>query len=176
MNICIKNKNKGFTLIELLVVVAIISLLSSVIFSSLKDARAKSRDAKRMLDMKAMQTAIELAKTSGIQLPSAYAPIGSALTSRLVPIYIAAIPSDPNPGVLISTPYYYCNNVLQTSGNYCHNDTDINTYAIAFFTEKKMGSCPGNTGSWQTSLCCLTSEGIFPGETGNVAGFHCRER
>ena len=39
-----KNKN-GFTLIELLVVVAIISLLSSIVFASLSSARAKGTDA-----------------------------------------------------------------------------------------------------------------------------------
>ena len=44
MKMFIKNK-KGFTLIELLVVVAIISLLSSIVFSSLKDARVKGVNA-----------------------------------------------------------------------------------------------------------------------------------
>ena len=44
MKLFSKNKS-GFTLIELLVVVAIISLLSSVVFASLNGARAKARDA-----------------------------------------------------------------------------------------------------------------------------------
>jgi prepilin-type N-terminal cleavage/methylation domain-containing protein len=38
-------KHKGFTLIELLVVISIISLLSSVVFASLSDAREKGRIA-----------------------------------------------------------------------------------------------------------------------------------
>jgi len=58
MNICIKNKNKAFTLIELLVVVAIISLLSSVVFSSLKDARLKSRDAQRKMEFNQVEKAL----------------------------------------------------------------------------------------------------------------------
>jgi prepilin-type N-terminal cleavage/methylation domain-containing protein len=37
--------DKGFTLIELLVVVAIISLLSAIVFASLNSARAKAKDA-----------------------------------------------------------------------------------------------------------------------------------
>lgn len=51
---------KGFTLIELLVVVAIISLLSSVVFASLNTAREKARDARRKVDLKQIQTALEL--------------------------------------------------------------------------------------------------------------------
>jgi len=44
MKIYLRN-DKGFTLIELLVVVAIISLLSSIIFSSVNSVRAKAKDA-----------------------------------------------------------------------------------------------------------------------------------
>jgi len=44
MKIYLKN-NKAFTLIELLVVVAIISLLSSIVMTSLNSARFKARDA-----------------------------------------------------------------------------------------------------------------------------------
>ncbi|MFH1956497.1 MAG: type II secretion system protein [Patescibacteria group bacterium] len=54
-----KNKNLGFTLIELLVVVAIIGLISSIVFASLSMARKKSRDARRLSDMKQIQTALE---------------------------------------------------------------------------------------------------------------------
>lgn len=51
---------KGFTLIELLVVIAIIGLLSTLAVVSLNNARAKSRDAKRVSDIKQIQTALEL--------------------------------------------------------------------------------------------------------------------
>jgi general secretion pathway protein G len=54
-----KNK-KGFTLIELLVVIAIIGLLSTLAVVALNNARQKSRDAKRVADVKQMQTALEL--------------------------------------------------------------------------------------------------------------------
>lgn len=52
-------KSRGFTLIELLVVIAIIGLLSSVVFASLNSTRGKARDARRLSDMKQMQTALE---------------------------------------------------------------------------------------------------------------------
>jgi general secretion pathway protein G len=54
-----KNK-KGFTLIELLVVIAIIGLLSTLAVVALNNARVKSRDARRVSDIKQVQTALEL--------------------------------------------------------------------------------------------------------------------
>src|SRR3989338_3450008 len=67
-----QNKNKyGFTLIELLVVVAIIGLLSSVIFASLDSARAKARDTRRIVDLKQLQTALELDYNDNGKYPGA---------------------------------------------------------------------------------------------------------
>lgn len=57
----IKNKkNFGFTLIELLIVIAIIGLLSSVVFASLNSARKKARDARRLSDINQVQIALEM--------------------------------------------------------------------------------------------------------------------
>ena len=53
-------RNKGFTLIELLVVIAIIGLLSTLAVVSLNSARQKSRDARRVSDVKQIQTALEM--------------------------------------------------------------------------------------------------------------------
>lgn len=51
---------KGFTLIELLVVVAIIGLLSSVVFASLNSTRAKARDARRIADLHQIQLGLQV--------------------------------------------------------------------------------------------------------------------
>ena len=91
-----KNK-RGFTLIELLVVIAIIGILSSVVLASLNTARQKSRDARRISDIKQLQLALELY----FDTTSSYPPAGAvtdataALGALLVPDYIASIPLDP---------------------------------------------------------------------------------
>jgi type II secretion system protein G len=53
-------KSKGFTLIELLVVVAIIGVLATIVLSSLSNARAQARDARRVSEMKNFETALEM--------------------------------------------------------------------------------------------------------------------
>jgi type II secretion system protein G len=63
-------KSKGFTLIELLVVVAIIGILATVVLSSLSSARERARDAKRLADVKTIQTALEMyANDNGGEYP-----------------------------------------------------------------------------------------------------------
>ncbi|MAQ77189.1 hypothetical protein CL684_01550 [Candidatus Campbellbacteria bacterium] len=61
---------KGFTLIELLVVIAIIGVLSSTILGSLSDARAQARDARRLSDIRSIQTALEVYYTNNGTYPT----------------------------------------------------------------------------------------------------------
>lgn len=58
------SKSRGFTLIELLVVISIISLLSSVVFSSIDSARSKARNSKRSQEIIQLATAFTLAYDS----------------------------------------------------------------------------------------------------------------
>jgi len=53
-------KQAGFTLIELLLVIAIIGLIATLAVVGLNRARAKNRDAKRLADIKTLQTALAL--------------------------------------------------------------------------------------------------------------------
>mgnify|MGYP001024830460 CR=1 FL=1 len=84
-----RNEQKGFTLIELLVVIAIIGLLASVVLLSLNSARAKSRDAKRLADVRQIASAMELYFNDSGAYPAA--------TGQLVPNYIGVWPLYPTP-------------------------------------------------------------------------------
>jgi prepilin-type N-terminal cleavage/methylation domain-containing protein len=53
-------KNKAFTLIELLVVVAIIAFLAVLTIFVVRDVRAKSRDSRRVADIKSIQEGLSL--------------------------------------------------------------------------------------------------------------------
>jgi prepilin-type N-terminal cleavage/methylation domain-containing protein len=55
-----KSKNKGFTLIELLVVISIISLLSSIVIGSMRDAREKAEYAELYNDLRQLEIAFQL--------------------------------------------------------------------------------------------------------------------
>jgi prepilin-type N-terminal cleavage/methylation domain-containing protein len=60
---------KGFTLIELLVVIAIISLLSSVVLATLKEAKQKAKAAKFRQEMNQLIFALELYKDDNGNYP-----------------------------------------------------------------------------------------------------------
>jgi type II secretion system protein G len=106
---------RGFTLIELLVVIAIIGLLSSVVLASLNGARKKGRDARRLSDLKQLQTALELYYSDYTAYPVASTQTGvsSALTA-LVPNYITSISDDPLGG-----SYHYVYRSTNDGGFYC---------------------------------------------------------
>jgi prepilin-type N-terminal cleavage/methylation domain-containing protein len=55
-----KKTNGGFTLIEMLIVVAIIGILASIVIIGIGPAQKRSRDARRVADLRQVQTALEL--------------------------------------------------------------------------------------------------------------------
>ena len=102
-------KAKGFTLIELLVVIAIIGLLSTLAVVALNSARSKARDAKRIADIKQVQTALELYFNDQNSYPSiagtatlgsgAYACLGTGgwSSSGCADAYMGLVPLNPGP-------------------------------------------------------------------------------
>lgn len=120
-----KNK-KGFTLIELLVVIAIIGLLSTLAVVALQNARQKSRDAKRVGDIKQIQTALDLyfadansypVEAAGKVLGVDYKALCAAgfladASCGGTTAYMAQIPQNPSPG---GTAYTYTGSVSDYS-------------------------------------------------------------
>ncbi len=99
----LKQKNqKGFTLIELLVVIAIIGLLASVVLLALNSARQKSRDAKRLADVRQIASALELYFDTNNGYPTA----ASGGLSALVPNYLGQLPTFPLPNDGCNTASY----------------------------------------------------------------------
>ena len=96
----------GFTLIELLVVIAIIGVLSSVVLASLGTARRKSRDARRLADIKQVQVALDLYFDANAVYPVGTGGYVTALASLVTAGYFPALPQDPL--VTSGRQYRYC--------------------------------------------------------------------
>jgi type II secretion system protein G len=92
-----KTSQKGFTLIELLVVVAIIGMLASIVLASLNTARQKGRDARRIADIKEIQTALELYYSDHNAYPvqTTQATAATALAGLTTGGYMSVVSDDP---------------------------------------------------------------------------------
>ncbi len=115
-------RRQGFTLIELLVVVAIMGLLAALAVVALNNARQRARDARRVADVKQIQTALELYYLDNNEYPNADAT-SSDIDGKCIsgngaiadpcggtPTYMAVIPTNPSPkddGDCGNTSYTY---------------------------------------------------------------------
>lgn len=156
----------GFTLIELLVVISIIGLLSTFAIISLDNARKKSRNAKRVADMKQIQMALSLyADNHGGKYPTTMhnkACLGipstevcwggftgnDSLNLEFAP-YLSQIPKDPEYGKRNYGTYLY-----ESPGMYHLPTGGIATgdYILAF--------APDDDPSANASLCLGWSLGV----------------
>ena len=91
----LKQNQKGFTLIELLVVIAIIGLLASVVLLALNSARQKSRDAKRLADVRQIASALELYFDASS--PNGYPTTTGPLIGSAAPASMGSWPTYPTP-------------------------------------------------------------------------------
>jgi len=131
---------KGFTIIELLVVISIIGLLSTISVIALNGARKKSRDAKRVGDMKQLQTSLELYFNDNSRYPSATGSLVLGSGDALVlcdagfvanvsscpqnKIYMSLVPANPTPN---GSDYTYS------------TDANGTTYSVSYTLEEATG-------------------------------------
>jgi len=158
-----KKNNKGFTLIELLVVIAIIGLLATLSVVALNNARQKSRDAKRVSDIKQIQTALELYFADNNSYPYAAAAVdmgtGSGLilcdtttagvgfqasTTGCTTTYMGQVPDDPTTG----RAYTYTSLTAGVGA----------TYSLVFGLEGATGGL--TCGTYSATCCTATPNGI----------------
>ena len=140
-----KKNSKGFTLIELLVVIAIIGILSSVVLASLNSARKKSRDARRVADIKQVQLALELYFDSNKIYPAGgYSALSSLVTGGFLP----ALSNDPLGGTNV---YKYC----------ADSATAATTYNLATTLEESTNAALLSDSDVNVSSC--TSGDTFDG-------------
>lgn len=95
----------GFTILELLVVVAIIGIISALGLAMLSDTRARSRDARRLSDIREIEKALHLYYSDTNSFPVSAIPTtldgseSDGLSNTLETAgYISDTPSDPRTG------------------------------------------------------------------------------
>jgi type II secretion system protein G len=88
---------KGFTLIELLVVIVIIGILATLATVTLGSARSKARDARRVSDVKQIQTAAELYYNDAQVYPGTVSVTAGAAMLYNGVTYMAKVPGNATP-------------------------------------------------------------------------------
>ena len=137
--------NRGFTLIEMLVVIAIIGIMMTIVFGSISNARIKSRDNKRISDLKEIKYALTQYYDYKNSFP---ATISSSADVQALSPFISQIPNDPS----TNAPYDYAN--LNSGQNFCLGAVFENPANVSAVTDNagcSTGASPVDTYTLKSS-------------------------
>jgi prepilin-type N-terminal cleavage/methylation domain-containing protein len=157
-------RQAGFTLIELLVVVAIISLLTGIILTSLTGSKAKSRDAERVSDLGQIQLALELYFDRCHQYPLSLlttAHDGCPVDVNSNPLvtlgsYISVIPTPPA-GASQPAYDYAVNNATTPTDYILHAKLESSNNAQQNSLPESLVGTGGADYTWASSINCYST-------------------
>jgi|GEM_PF-858479 len=85
----------AFTLMEILVIIVIVGVIATLTTIALNNLRSKSRDVKRISDIRQIQSALEMYKNDNNTYPQYLTPSMSLIGSLNGQTYLSAIPAPP---------------------------------------------------------------------------------
>ena len=156
-----KNKS-GFTLIELLVVIAIIGLLSTLSILALNQARARARDAKRVSDIRQIQTALEMYYDAASKYPSNV--VAGGKIEYKGNIYLGNVPSPAKPYDGSVCADSFATLVQSANGSYPYKIHE-GDYQISYCLGASVNDIEGNK-IWLATPAGMTTPYVKPGGGG----------
>ncbi len=140
---CHKVKPNGFTLIEVLLVLVIIGLILSVLVLILNSKQKELRDSKRISDMQALHSALQVVKNETGSFTESYCPISyvSLCAQAQNSFLLKVLPTlgsfnDPKNTDTSCSDLTVC---AKKECNYSITKMDTNEYEILFHLEKGTG-------------------------------------
>lgn len=153
-------RHRGFTLVELLTVIAIIALLSAILFPVFSQVRKKGAQTVCLSNLSQLGKAIQMYITD---------------TSGFIPTWCITYnnPGSPPPnptaaGTLtwdaVIMPYMKNSEIVKCGSNPNANGKQARAYAIAHYTQRPVGS-PGASEQWYAVRGCYLDEIPAPSRT-----------
>lgn len=156
------HRQKGFTLVELLIVVLIISILAAVGFVSYSTAQKQARIAKRVEDLRAIRTALEIFYAKNGAYPSTagtwFSECGPGgkppdqVIPNLVPTFMTAFPADPKMDKVTFTSCYV---YISDGKDYKLQDANISEFSSADYQSQRNLIDPARDGGAGGGGSCI---------------------